>query len=247
MKVLKYLREDAMKRSNIAEITGIAYPTISKWNKDYDKAYRKITEGDHRGIHNLVSEEFIEFITATASEYMKRYKGEGKIRKLKGYMKWLRKYNGEEIKRYPFGKSRRVITEILIANDLYKEKTDKTKYSEYRPRIKRYYPGAQIVIDGKEIKVIMNSNTYAFNLEMSKDMKSDAITSHVISDEETAGAVVSVIQDHIQRHGKPLSILIDNSKANLSEEVEVLLKDKGIIDIKAYPGNAESKGDIEGE
>ncbi len=53
------------------------------------------------------------------------------------------------------------------------------------------------MIDGKEIRVIMNSNTYAFNLEMSKDMKSDAITSHVISDEETAEAVVSVIQDHI--------------------------------------------------
>ncbi|MCP4266440.1 MAG: transposase family protein [Candidatus Brocadiaceae bacterium] len=178
---------------------------------------------------------------------MKRYKGEGKIRKSKGYMKWLRKNRSEELKRYPFGKSRRVITEILIANDLYKEKADKTKYSEYKPRIKRYYPGAQIVIDGKEIKVIVNGSTYTYNLEMSKDMKSDAITSHVISDEETAEAVASTIQEHIQRHGKPLSVLIDNSTANLSEEVEVLLKDKGIIDIKAYPGNAESKGDIEGE
>ncbi len=247
MEVLKYLREDKVKRGHVVEITGFPYPTISKWNQEYDKHYRKVSEEDHRGIDRLVSEEFIEFITAGASEYMKCYKGEGKIKKLKGYIKWLRKNKGEQLKRYPFGKSRRVITEILIANDLYVEKADKTKYADYKPRIKRYYPGAQIVIDGKEIKVIINGSTYRFNLEMSKDMKSDAITSHVISDEETAEAVASTIQEHIKSHGDPLSVLIDNSKANLSEEVEALLKARGIIDIKAYPGNAETKGDIEGE
>ena len=247
MAVLRYLRGKELKRGYVSEITGFPYATLSKWNQDYDDNYRKVAREDHRGIHNLVSQGYIEFIVKSTREYMERQKGAGRIKHLKAYLRWLWKSKKEELKHYPFGKSRRVITEILVAHDLYKPKANKRKYPGYKPRIQRYYPGAQIVMDGKEIKIIFNEKTYGFNLEMSKDMKSDAITSHRISDEETAETVVSVLEDHIQKHGSPLSVLLDNSSANLSEEVEKLLQQRDLIKIKTFPGHAQTKGDIEGE
>jgi len=102
-------------------------------------------------------------------------------------------------------------------------------------------------VDGKELKVEFNGTQYSFNLETCKDIATDAITSHKISDQETAEVVIEVLEEHLRLHGKPLSLLMDNSKANLSVEVECLLKEQGVMDILAYPGKAETKGHIEGE
>jgi len=145
------------------------------------------------------------------------------------------------------GKSRKIVTDILIANDCYEEKKSALDYPTYKPRIKRYYPNAQVVFDGSEIKITFGENSYKFNLELFKDMKSKALTSFVVSDEETAEAVCEGIEVHRQKHGPPLSVLYDNSKANLATKVEKLLEIHGIESIKAYPFSPETKADIEGE
>lgn len=243
---LRYLRNCGLKRGEVSEITGIGYPTLTQWNNSYDERYVKLTERDGRGRHDGVSEEFINLINNSAQEYLKSRRGE-KISRLKGFLKWFKKERKDELKNHPVGKSRRILTEILIANDWYEEKKSALDYPTYKPRIKRYYPNAQVVFDGSEINITFGKNSYDFNLELFKDMKSKALTSFVISDEETAEAVCEGIEEHRQKHGPPLAFLYDNSKANLAAEVGNMLEIHGIGSIKAYPFSPETKADIEGE
>lgn len=247
LEAVRYLRENALKRNYVSELTGFLYQTLGKWDKEYNEDYQKVIKEELRGVRNLVSEEYIELIVNSARDCIERSRGRKKIGSIKEFMNWLRNNRKQELKNHPFGKSRRVITDILIAHDLYEEKVPKDKYPKYTPRLVRYYPGAQIVLDGKEIEVIVNGIGNKFNLEMSKDIKSSAITSHEISDEETSEVVYLTLNGHIRKHGQPESVLIDNSKANLSEKVEKQLRDKEIIKINAFPWRPETKGTIEGE
>lgn len=246
-RLLVYLRENGLKRVKVAQTTGIPYPTISKWDREYNESYEREKTLEHRGYQNLVSQEFIECLMRTAGQYLDNQSRRKRIGNITSFQRWLRGEHGEQLRSYPFERSRRVITDILVAHDLYTEKISKNNYAQYKPRIKRYYPGAQLEVDGKELKVELNGTQYSFNLETCVDIATDAITSHKISDQETAEVVIEVLEEHVRLHGKPLGLLMDNSNANLSAEVEGLLKEQGIMDILAYPGKPETKGHIEGE
>ncbi len=69
-------------------------------------------------------EEYINFIMGSAHAYIEGQKSCKRIGRVKNFLKWLRNNRDKELKSYPFGKSRRVITDILIANDLYREKVN---------------------------------------------------------------------------------------------------------------------------
>lgn len=247
MLVLRYLRDNGLGSKYVSELTGLLSQTICKWDQAYDENYRKINGEDLRGRSNLVSEEFISLIKESAKNYIDEGRSRKRVGNIKSFIKWLKRNRKSELKSHPFGKSRRIITEILIAHNLYKAKASSKGYKRYTPRLRRYYPGAQVVLDGKKMGVKINGNRYEFNLEMCKDIKSDSITSHQISEEETGGVVFLTIKDHILKHGLPECVLVDNSKANLSVKVEEQLKKEGILRIEAFPWRPETKGAIEGE
>jgi len=162
-------------------------------------------------------------------------------------MKWLNKNKKDKMAYFNCGKSCRLITDILIANGRYKENTNK-KYPVYRPRIKRFYPNAQVVLDGKEKDIELLGEKFSFNMEILKDIHSDAITACKISDEENGSVVKAVINEHTEKYGPPLSILYDNHSANLSSEVSQTLKEHGnIITINAFTGCPETKAIVESE
>jgi hypothetical protein len=85
---------------------------------------------------------------------------------------------------------------------------------------------------------------FHFNLEMAKDMFSEAITGHSITDEEDAQAVWEVLEQHTKRYGDPLALLLDNDKANYKVVAEKL---EGVIPIFAFNGCPETKAVLEGE
>ncbi len=198
---------------------------------------------DLRGQGLQVSEGLIDFIVTTADEYLSKQKRKKRL-KIGSFMKWLNKVYRERMEFFGSGKSRRVITEILVANGLYEERVSKKKYPGYKPRLTRYCPNAQLVGDGKKLDIEFMGEKFQFNLEMVKDMLSEAITGHTLSEEEDAEAVLEVLEQHSSRYGKPLSILLDNAKANykaVSQELE------DVIPIFAFKGNPETKAIIEGE
>ena len=92
-------------------ITGFEEQNLRLWEKGYDSKMKSYQE-DLRGQGLQVSEGFIDFIVATAKEYLSQQKRK----------KRLNKVHRERMEFFGSGKSRRVITEILVANGLYEEK-----------------------------------------------------------------------------------------------------------------------------
>jgi len=108
--------------------------------------------------------------------------------KITSFMNCLNRNKKNKMAYFQCGKSRSLVTDILIANGRYKEKTNK-KYTVYRPRIKKFYPNAQVVLDGKEKHMELLGKGFSFNIETLKDIYSDAITACQISDQEDASIV----------------------------------------------------------
>lgn len=239
---VKYLREKELKYRELSEMTGFEEQNLRLWDKGYDENLQRQRE-DLRGLNFQVTEGFIEFIVGKAREFLSQRKREKRLR-IRSFMKWLNKVNREEVSFFGCGKSRRVITEILVANGLYDERLSKRKYPGYRPRLSRYCPNAQLVIDGKELAIEFMEERFSFNLEMAKDMVSDVITGHSVTEEEDAQVVWEVLEQHTRRYGAPLALLLDNDKANYKVVSEKL---EEVIPIFAFKGCPQTKAVIEGE
>lgn len=229
-----------MSRSELSRISSVANTTLAEWEKVLEDNHE-----ERRGLALSVTEEFIGFICEAADEYQQMRKRKKRI-KIKFFLKWLNRYKKKEVAYFNCGKSRRLITDILVANGRYKEKVSE-KYPVYRPRIKRFYPNAQVVLDGKEKDIELWGEKFSFNLETLQDMSSEAITACKLSDEEDGRVVRAVIEEHLEKYGSPLSILYDNSSANLSSEVSEVLKEYHIIPINAFKGRPQTKAILEGE
>lgn len=235
------LKQEELNRKELSRISSIAVSTLADWEKSQEENHHEI-----RGLSISVTEEFIDFVCEAADEYQQMRRRKKRI-KIMSFMKWLNRSKREEVAHFNCGKSRRLITDILIANGRYKEKI-RGRYPVYRPRIKRFYPNAQLVLDGKEKEIEVWGERFSFNLETLKDIHSDAITACKLSDEEDGRVLRAVIEEHIEKYGSPLSILYDNSSANLSSEVsEVLREHSHIIPIKAFKGCPQTKATLEGE
>ena len=242
MMAVKYLREKGLKYREVGEMSGFGEQNIRHWDKGYDEELKRHRE-DFRGFHLQVTERFIEFIVGAAREFLSRHKRRKRL-KIGSFLKWLNNMHHDEVAFFGCGKSRRVITEILVANGLYEERLSKRKYSGYKPRLSRYCSNAQVVIDGKELSIELMGERFHFNVEMAKDMFSEAITGHGISQEEDARAVWEVLEQHSSRYGAPLALLLDNDKANYKVVSERL---EGVIPIFAFKGCPETKAILEGE
>lgn len=239
---MKYLREKELKYRELSEITGFEEQNLRLWDRQYDGEMGRRKE-DLRGLNFQVTEEFIEFTVGAAREFLSQSPRRKRLR-IKSFMRWLNKVHREKVIFFGCGKSRRVITEVLVANGLYEEKLSRRKYPSYKPRLSRYCPNAQLVIDGKEVAIEFMGERYCFNLEMAKDMFSEVITGHSITDEEDVQAVWSVLGQHTHRHGNPLALLLDHDKSNYKVVAENL---EGIIPIFAFKGCPQTKAVLEGE
>jgi len=100
-------------------------------------------------------------------------------------------------------------------------------------------------MDGKQVDVHINDNSYSFVMEYSKDMATDAIGGSHIGHSETADLVQAAFEDHRQYYQRPVATLIDNGSGNLKASIE--LGRQGTLFIKAHPNRPQTKGSIEGE
>jgi len=141
--------------------------------------------------------------------------------------------------------SRKSVEDMLQANGCRQPKTQAKARPKYHPRLKRYFPHAQTVLDGKQVVVWLNGQAYRFVLELCKDMASDGSGGYAIGETETAELVKQAFDNYCANHRRPLATLLDNGSGNVSAAVD--LGAEGILMIRAYPYHAETKGQIEGE
>lgn len=142
--------------------------------------------------------------------------------------------------------SRQTVSEMLLANGYGKaaERVKKPKQN-YRPPVKRYFPHAQAVLDGKEVVVNLGRQDYKFVLEFSKDMASDGIGGYAVSKSESSELVKTAFKRHGINHKKPLAVLLDNGKGNGKAAID--LGAEGVLVINSYPYRPQTKGQLEGE
>ena len=137
------------------------------------------------------------------------------------------------------------LREILIANDLWAVNTRIKRPAFYRNLCKRI-PNSLLSIDGSEIELFINGESYKFNLELGVDVGSFTHTGFDISESETSQAVLAVLKQHARDYGLPLGVVFDHGTANLSKDVRTWLIKHDIEIVPAGPGNPKGNGTDEG-
>ena len=137
------------------------------------------------------------------------------------------------------------LREILIANDLWAVNTRIKRPAFYRNLCKRI-PNSLLSIDGSEIELNINGESYKFNLELGVDVGSFTHTGFDISESETSQAVLAVLKQHVRDYGLPLGVVFDHGTANLSKDVRTWLIKHDIEIVPAGPGNPKGNGTDEG-
>jgi len=230
-----------LTRTKSAELLGLSCHILKQWEQaTRQPATAAATKNSLQGKKRSLSDRQIDFITKLWKDYGKERK---KI-KMTAFMKYLRK-NWQQQSHLTPCPSRKTVADLLLANGCRKPKTQANSRPQYHPAVKRYFPHAQTVLDGKQVVVSVNGHDYLFVLELCKDMASDGIGGYAIDETETADLVKQAVSDYCANHIQPLATLIDNGSGNVSAAVD--LGAEGMLMIRAYPYHAETKGQIEGE
>jgi hypothetical protein len=227
-------------RTRAAELLGLSTYVLKEW--EHVQEQPAITENSLRGRVRTFSDDQIEFVV----RQWKGYSKERKRVKIKAFMKHLNQNWQHQSWLTPVP-SRKTVEDILLANDCRKPKpkTKPTHKPRYHPPVKRHFPHAQTVLDGKQVVVSVNGHDYTFVLELCKDMATDAIGGYAVGYSETAELVKQAFNEYCSNNTQPLSTLVDNGSGNVKAAVD--LGARGVLMIKAYPYRPETKGQIEGE
>ena len=111
-----------------------------------------------------------------------------------------------------------------------------------------YYPGAQVAIDAKKLKVFFKASLSVLTVtrEVAIDIASLAILGESLEKEECSGGVERVIVKARKECSEILSILADNGPANRAESVQKLLERDQTGQIFSFPYHPQTNGHLEG-
>jgi hypothetical protein len=109
-----------------------------------------------------------------------------------------------------------------------------------------FFPGAQWVGDGRQTTVMINGDSFVFNVELHVDAASGAFVGATVSDEEDAAAVVQAFADGVVTTGAPpVALLLDNKPSNHSAEVAASVEPDTVI-MASTPARPQNKAHVEG-
>lgn len=213
--------------------------TLSTWEAD------AVSRGSDdksslRGKKSCFNDAQIDFVL----NVYKRYAENRERVKIVAFMKHLKQQWQDQPWITPLP-SRKTVEDMLIAGNCRQVKAKPSQKRDYYPAIKRLFPHAQAVLDGKEVVVSLGGREFSFIMEFSKDMATDAIGGFDVGKTETAELVKKAFDNHSRNHQQPLAALIDNRSGNI--KAAIAMGAEGVLVIKAHPYRAETKGQIEGE
>jgi hypothetical protein len=189
---------------------------------------------DGRGKATKVSAEIVREVVDAAKEI----KGKGRRIRIKSFTKEL-----EE--KHKIVLSAKKVSEILIANGLYKAVTRRRRPRFYQ-RLRQSIPNGLISADGSEFTVWIDGIQYKFNLELCVDVESFYHGAFSVSDTETTEELIKVIEEHKKLCGTPLGLVCDSGSGNLSDRAMDYLRRNDIEILPAGPGNPKGNGTSEG-
>jgi hypothetical protein len=189
---------------------------------------------DKRGKASRITAEIVRQIVEAAKDI----KAKGHRLRLKAFVKELSKGHDIVV-------SRKKVTEVLIANGLYKASIRRRRPRFYQ-RLRQTIPNGLISVDGSEWKVSINGITYKFNLELGVDVESFCHTAFSVSESETTKEFIKVMEKHKTLWGTPVGLVCDHGSANLSSESIRYLNRNDMKIMPAGPRNPKGNGTCEG-
>lgn len=116
-----------------------------------------------------------------------------------------------------------------------------------RGAFETFFPGAQWVGDGKAVRVVLNGETFTYNLELDVDAYTGAWVGLSVRDTEDSAAVAEAFAGGVQTAGAaPIGLLLDNKPSNHTPEVDAVLDPAGTSRIRATAKRPENKAHVEG-
>jgi hypothetical protein len=116
-----------------------------------------------------------------------------------------------------------------------------------RNAFETFFPGAQWVGDGKLVQVVIDGQTFPFNLELHVDAHTGAWVGLDCSTQEDSAAVLDAWDGALTTTGAaPLALLLDNNPANHTEQVDEVLGNTGTLRIRATKQRPQNKAHVEG-
>ncbi len=206
--------------------------TLCEWNHVFDKGMNPLVLPDKRGKAARITVEVVREVVEAAEEF----KASGKRLRIKSFTGRLAE-QGVEL-------SSKKVTEILIANDLYKVRVKKRQPLFYQS-LRQTIPNGLVSADGKEFTVLVDKVAYKLNLELAVDVKSFYHSGHSISDTETTKELIKVLEAHRASWGHPLAMIVDHGRANLSGDARAYLSRHDIEILPAGPRNPKGNGTVE--
>ena len=114
-----------------------------------------------------------------------------------------------------------------------------------RDAFETFFPHAQWVGDGTQIRVELDGEPFVVNLELNVDARTGAFVGAEVSPTEDSDAVVAAFHDSRTSAGRrPIAILLDNKPSNHTAAVDATLD--GTLRIRATPYRAQNKAHVEG-
>ncbi len=218
----------------IAWVLGVSVSGLQSWNQEFDEELKPYKKVDNRGKASKVEINTVRLIVDKARELKER----GKRLRIHSF---AREINAE----HNLNLGWKTIQNILTANDLYRPQTRQKRPGFYQS-LCHGIPNGQLSLDGSEIKILLGSQVFKYNVELGVDVASFCHTGFEISPAETSEVVLGVIKQHIRQWGHPLAVIADSGSANLSDNVRDFLKERNIQILPAGPGNPKGNGTDEG-
>lgn len=213
---------------------GLKVSTLCEWNQAFDGKMVPVVIPDKRGKASRITAKIVRQIVEAAKDI-----------KAKGHRFRLKAFVKELSKKHDIVVSRKKVTEVLIANGLYKASIRRRRPRFYQ-RLRQTIPNGLISVDGSEWKVQIDGNEYKFNLELGVDVESFCHTAFSVSGSETTEEFIKVMEKHKTLWGTPLGLVCDHGSANLSSESIRYFNRNDIVILPAGPGNPKGNGTCEG-
>ena len=141
--------------------------------------------------------------------------------------------------------SRQKVSEILIANGLYKVRIKRRRPLFYQ-RLRQSIPNGLVSVDGSGFTVWIDQVPYTFNVELAVDVYSFCHSALSVSATETSEEFIKVMESHRASWGTPLALVVDHGSSNLSSSSRAYLERSNIEVLPAGPGNPKGNGSAEG-
>ena len=116
-----------------------------------------------------------------------------------------------------------------------------------RGALERFFPGAQLMADGKHLVVYLDGEPHAVNWELVVDAATGGHVGFDVSPVEDGEALIDAVDMALDTLPEdPLALLADNKPSNYSEEVQEAMEQRNILLMPSTVGRPENKSTVEG-